>query len=262
MRKIVQFIGKYLFAAGGCLCLFTIGVFRSSSRAFLIKIAERFGYGRWARARSLLPWLALEVVAPSRCPVKVPEPFPADGNISLSELLVINRLVVVYRPQKVFEIGTFDGRTTLNIAANMDAGVVYTLDLPAAGASQAKLLLEKGDRPFIEKKASGARFAGTPEAGRIVQLFGDSATFSFLPYECSMDLVFVDGSHSFDYALNDSRAAMRLVRAGGVILWHDYGEDWEGVTRALDELSRSDPAFRGLRRIEGTTLVILDTRKT
>ncbi len=74
-----------------------------------------------------------------------------------------------------------------------------------------------------------------------------------------MDFVFIDASHTYEYVLSDSRAALKLLRRGGgtkVILWHDYGE-WEGVTRALDELAAGEPTFRGLRRIAGTSLACL-----
>jgi len=45
---------------------------------------------------------------------------------------------------------------------------------------------------------------------------------------------------------------MRLVRPGGIVLWHDYGV-WPGVTRALDEL---EAARRfGLANVRGSSLV-------
>ena len=50
------------------------------------------------------------------------------------EVMVIAALAREAAPANAFEIGTFDGRTTLNIAANLRAGgKVWTLDLPKAG---------------------------------------------------------------------------------------------------------------------------------
>jgi len=57
-------------------------------------------------------------------------------------------------------------------------------------------------------------------------------------------LVFVDGSHAYDYARKDSETAMRLVRPKGVVLWHDYGV-WPGVTQALEELETGAPPGAG-----------------
>jgi ABC-type arginine transport system ATPase subunit len=48
-------------------------------------------------------------------------------------------------------------------------------------------------------------------------------------------LVFIDCSHAYDYARTDSESAMRLVKTGGIVLWHDYGV-WPSVTQAHDEL--------------------------
>ena len=60
----------------------------------------------------------------------------------------------------IFEIGTFDGRTTLNLALNCaPEGKVYTLDLPAAQAASAALALERDDHIYTDKEASGSRFA-------------------------------------------------------------------------------------------------------
>lgn len=91
---------------------------------------------------------------------------------------------------------------------------------------------------------------------RVKQLFGDSADFDFSPYE--VDFVFVDGSHAYEYVMSDSRRALAMLRNGrGLVLWHDYGE-WEGVTRALNELHERDVAFAGLRHVDGTTLAMLE----
>jgi hypothetical protein len=66
-------------------------------------------------------------------------------------------------------------------------------------------------------------------------------------------VVFIDGSHSYDYVINDSRRALELLRDGrGLIIWHDYGV-WPGVTRALNDLRRDDPMFANLRRVIDTS---------
>jgi len=51
---------------------------------------------------------------------------------------------------------------------------------------------------------------------------------------------FVDCSHAYDYARTASESAMRLVKTGGIVLWHDYGV-WPSVTQALDELEAERP---------------------
>ena len=81
---------------------------------------------------------------------------------------------------------------------------------------------------------------------------GDSATFDFSPYYGTCSLVFVDGSHAYDYALSDTDRALKLVGRNGVVIWHDYGI-WEGVSQALEEIEREKNL--GLESIRGTSLV-------
>jgi predicted O-methyltransferase YrrM len=180
-----------------------------------------------------------------------------NGNVRPSELGILAALATDCADgTNLFEIGTFDGRTTLNLVLNAPTRCqVYTLDLPPELAT--KFAIAEGERHMVEKPKPGARYeqhrAAQPDAiGRIHQLLGDSATFDYSPYHGSCSLVFVDGSHAYDYAMSDTRAAMQLVRPGGVIIWHDYGI-WEGVTKALEELEQRD--HLGLKNIRGTSLV-------
>jgi predicted O-methyltransferase YrrM len=183
-----------------------------------------------------------------------------DGNISVLELVMLCSLIRKQSPRNCFEIGTFDGRTTLNLAANMKPGMqIYTLDLPASSVEKAAFELEEADKKYICKERSGLRFAHSKYADRITQLFGDSATFDYSSLHGRMDFVFIDGSHSYEYVLSDSRTALRLLGPnGGTIVWHDYDTPyWPGVTRALNEFYMGDPIFAGLRRIQDTSLCVL-----
>ena len=115
----------------------------------------------------------------------------------------------------------------------------------AARRSAPKFDLAPGERAYVEKPRSGRPFprscrsAWRPAAARITQLFGDSATYDWSPHHGRAGLVFVDGSHAYDYVRADSETALRLVQPGGVVMWHDYGV-WEGVTRALEEIEAQD----------------------
>lgn len=205
-----------------------------------------------------LPTVSCAEICDLTRPIVVLEPDFADGNVSVFELIVIDHLVRRLAPKVCFEIGTFDGRTTLNIAANVDDdAVIHTLDLPAAGKDATAFALSEGEAKYVDKPVSGARFLGTQFAARIRRHLGDSATFDFAPFAGTVDLVFVDASHAYDYVKKDTETAFRLLRDGkGCILWHDYGV-WEGVTRALEEGLAGDPRLGGLRHVAGTSLAYL-----
>ncbi len=97
-------------------------------------------------------------------------------------------------------------------------------------------------------------YSGTVVEHKITQLFGDSKEFDESPFHRACDLIFVDGSHAYSYVKSDSEKALRMIRPGGVILWHDYRGKW-GVTSDvhayLNELSLRLP----LVHLRGTTIV-------
>ncbi len=256
-RTVKRFLPKYLYAGVSSLFLFTLGVFARRHRFLIFQIAKHFGMTMPAEAEQL-PILPLRRVLESKLDLTLLEPLAEGGNVSMLELLVIASLARQADPPTVFEIGTFDGRTTLNIAANLKPpGNVFTLDLPQAGLGETKFELAPGEGAFVNKPISGAKFARTTYNEQITQLFGDSATFDFSPYQGHMGLIFVDGSHAYDYVCQDTKTALQLASNGAIILWHDYQQDWPGVIRALNEFRQSHPACAELARIEGTSLVLL-----
>jgi predicted O-methyltransferase YrrM len=248
---MISFAKRYAIALAGSAYAFTLGVRDRRHRALIHDLATHFGYDDHPRRE--LRTVAVDAITSSATTVAIAEPYGADGNVSLLELLTLCRLVKERRPRAIFEIGTFDGRTTLNLAQNAPPdATVHTLDLPPTEA--ARFALSADDRKYVDKPSSGSRFARTPLASRIVQLWGDSAAFDFASY--SADFVFVDGAHSYDYVMNDSRVALQLLGAmPGTIVWHDYGV-WPGVTLALNELAKREPALSNLSAVEGTTLVV------
>ena len=192
--------------------------------------------------------------------IRLLETRKCNGNVRLSELGVLAQLAHNCRKGgTLFEIGTFDGRTTLNLATNAPRGCkVVTLDLPDNG--ETKFALDKGERRFTRKAVSGERYrryVGRDTAmAEIEQLLGDSACFDAGRYRRSCTLVFVDGSHAYDYVLSDSSLARELIEPGGVIVWHEYGV-WRGVTKGLEELAAGWHA--PLLHVRGTSLVVLRT---
>jgi hypothetical protein len=265
--RLILFLLRYIHAAFTCLYAFTIGLFSRKSRNLIFAICAHFDGPIRSMLRlnlPILPAIDLSKIVGVTEPLKILEPDQKDGNVSYLEILAISSIVAFYRPAKIFEIGTFDGRTSLNMAANSPVeSVVYTLDLPAAEMDSTAFPVDSFDRNYINKEISGARIAGQSCAPKIVQLSGDSGAFDFSPYAGKMNLVLIDGAHTFEYAMNDSEIARRLLGGNeGVILWHDYG-NCEGVTRALNQLYSKGDFWSGINWIQGTSLacLVLGTRR-
>lgn len=257
MNRLCSFVLGYAHALACAVYVFTLGLFSPRHRQVLRSISEHFGYRRHVVPPRLPTVAVAQLLAPDIA-IQTRAEAAALGNVSLLELVVLDKLLRMYPSRGVFEIGTFDGRTTLNLAANAPAGArVFTLDLPRAQADQTKYRLDRSDRFCVEKERSGARFVGTDLEPVITQLYGDSATFDFGPYRGQIGFVFVDGAHSYEYVLSDSRNALELLpNRRGVIAWHDYGV-WDGVTAALNELHQRGGEFGKLRHVEQTSLAVL-----
>lgn len=130
---------------------------------------------------------------------------------------------------------------------------IFTLDLDAAGASAATVATEAEN---VAKGFVGNRFRGTPEENRIVQLFGDSRSLDFGPWSVSVDLVLIDGGHSYECASSDTRSALQIVGGNGVIVWDDYMRGWPVVVQAVDEAPTNIRAHTF--RLAGTDMAVYD----
>jgi len=160
---------------------------------------------------------------------------------NLLELASLSYIMKALKPQAIFEIGTFTGKTTRILALNAPANSnIFTLDLSLDQVNH----------------DTGEAFRNTAESKRITQLYGDSQTFDFSPWYNKCDFVWVDGCHDYRHVICDSLNAFKLCRPGGWIAWHDYRHTawWSGVTRCVCEMHKSYP---GLVHIKGTTIVVL-----
>ncbi len=140
------------------------------------------------------------------------------------------------RPQFIFEIGTYRGRTALNFALNSPPGCkVYTLDLSSKIRETASEATNYSDAWLIHASKVGIDYRGTEAEAKIEQLYGDSTVFDFSPYFAKMDIVFVDGAHHYDAARSDTQNALKMVRAGGVVIWDEFANygNYNDVTRAV-----------------------------
>ena len=256
---IIKFLHKYFFTAAHGLYLLTIGLFRKKDRVRLDVLSNQLGFD--ARQHKLiLPLVKIEEIVPSNAVISISEFGYVDGNSSLYELCVINSLVKKYQPNNILEIGTFDGRSALNMALNINGeGHVYTLDLPKADKANTRFSLLNDEQQYIEKDESGSRINNSSSAKKIIQLSGDSASYNFneLP---STSFIFIDGSHAYDYVMSDSLKCIEKIENGGIIIWHDYGS-WIDVTNALNYLYNNNPVFKNMRQIENTSFVLLQVTK-
>ncbi|HRI78563.1 MAG TPA: class I SAM-dependent methyltransferase [Cyclobacteriaceae bacterium] len=179
------------------------------------------------------------------------------GGTSDAEAWVL--AVLAKKAKTIFEFGTCTGKTSYLMALNSPAdSEVITLTLPPDQVNHYTVDSEdsKSATRNALNESSFTRFlyTGTPVEKKITQLFGDSKHFDTAPYEKKVDLIFVDGSHALSYVFSDSEKAFRMVKDGGLILWHDYRgpSTNKDVYKALNTISKE----KQLYHIEGTSFIV------
>lgn len=182
------------------------------------------------------------------------------GNVTIEELCKISLIAKWLDPTRIFEFGTYNGMTTLQLAMNIaDESEILTLDIEPGDTSVLDLSIGAIDRYLVQKQGVfdfevGHYFAGTPHARKIKQLLGDSLSFDFAPYRGTVDLAFVDAGHTYQYMNSDTKNALSMLSPGGVVLWHDYMRVLHpGVLKCLVELAEDGLS---IARLRGTNLAV------
>ena len=157
--------------------------------------------GKAGAPATRLPQVAWPQVLKSR-PIESTETAKSDGNVRLSELAILALAAREAAPgSEIIEIGTFDGRTALNLAINAPARHV-DCDARSAGRSNVRAghrsiqsgAMSTSLRP-ARACANAARLGGLRPAASC-RCTADSATFDWSAHVGRAGLVFVDGSHA------------------------------------------------------------------
>ena len=187
--------------------------------------------------------------------VTMPATLNTVGGTHLDELLVLGAVTSVLKPRRIFEIGTFMGRTTSVLALNAPPGAdVFTLDLPPAQMPDTADSSRNIDTDLIlmKQRRTGAVLVDLGLEGRCQQIFANSLDFDPSPYAGSIELGFIDGAHARHYVENDTRKMAVMAAERGLIFWHDYGGKgrFRELTDYLDDLASRIRIYR----VAGTTL--------
>lgn len=148
-------------------------------------------------------------------------------------------LAYLYRnhaPLRHLEFGTWEGFGATLCARSCGARI-WTLNLPG-GERHA----ETG-RPLYQRAAAngdaaqdsagaaqtdagafiGRLYREAGFAGRVEQILADSTQWDHSSFgDGFFDSVLIDGGHTPDVVASDTAAAIRLLRPGGLCLWHDF----------------------------------------
>jgi len=175
--------------------------------------------------------------------------FPkTNASISMVEFICLILLLKKAKATRVFEFGTYKGVSITQIALNLPPDSrILTLDLPEDQSQSLFSISDPEDAVIAFEKGKGALVPADLRP-RIEFLKQDSAQFDESPLVGEIDFVFVDGAHNAEYVRNDSEKGWRMLRAGGIIAWHDCRVADPAVVRYLLQSS-----FKPVR-VLGTSL--------
>lgn len=155
-------------------------------------------------SRLTLPQIAAEQLCPASVSVELPIRYPlfAGEDAPLADLIFLLNLAKGRQAKRILEIGTYRARTTHALHLNCPEADIVSYDIQVL------------DSPFRQALAGVAK-VDLRHASYI-------ASASTLRREKQFDFIFIDGSHTYQDALADSRLSLELISSEGIIIWHDY----------------------------------------
>jgi predicted O-methyltransferase YrrM len=175
-----------------------------------------------------------------------------DTSITAQEILVLCSIVSFTKAKNVLEIGTYNGNTALNLAVNTPPdATITTIDLPPDWDGALAFDVPEDSLNATDITEIGIQYKNTKFVEKINQVYGDSAKLNWKKLPIPFDLVFIDGCHHYKYVKHDTEKALKHLRAGGIIIWHDYGMIKE-VSSVVDEFTNR----LNIRVIQGTRLAV------
>ncbi|RCW50853.1 class I SAM-dependent methyltransferase [Paenibacillus prosopidis] len=136
-----------------------------------------------------------------------------------------------FHPKTVIEFGIQRGATAKCILDNSPWIEKY-IGIDLLPGTQTTVSIQQVEVPQI----AGEYVKDDP---RIELILKPNGTRDLSPEDLpAVDLILIDGDHSYEGVLFDTRLARQIIRKGGIICWHDYGNSLvPDVTKIIDELN-------------------------
>jgi len=152
----------------------------------------------------------------------IPARFQTGGGTDPREILSLAAVTKLLQPKRIFEIGTYNGRTTAVFILNSSPDCeLFTLDLPPQADSLPGYL--PTDIGLVQDRNPEGYLKRAGLAQRYRQIYCDSMTFDPEPFRDSVELGFIDGAHAEKFVRNDTMKMAVMMSRRGYVFWHDYG---------------------------------------
>jgi len=179
-----------------------------------------------------------------------------DGALPQKDLMGLLSLLIDWGPDVVVEIGTFHGATTAAMALNVPNAMIHTVDLPLDYqiGHEREANIPKDDFHLILGRKVGEAYKSLSGVNNITQHLFDSAIWDFEEVK-GASFFFIDGSHTYEYAKNDTEKCMSVAHSKARFVLHDCDERHPGVVDYVFELIKEGIP---VTRIKNTAIVFFD----
>lgn len=156
----------------------------------------------------------------------VPNPHSIPSYTHLDELVSLFELVRQHQLQRIIEVGSHLGKSSLFLACALPrGGTLYCIDTWQNDA------MPGGTADVFEAFCKNTM----PLKDRIVVVRANTRSLTEADVPSPIDMVFIDADHSYRSVKRDIQLFAHHVRKGGFLAFHDFGS-WAGVTRGVAEL--------------------------
>ena len=142
-----------------------------------------------------------------------------------------------HKSEKIAEIGSWHGRSTVAIAENT-SGQVWAIDTWQGSDEPVHQQLISTNRPDW---VMNEFIANTHHCENITIIRASSINAAAYLHDHRFDFIFIDAAHDYESVYNDIKAWQPLLKENGILSGHDYAPNWPGVVKAVQELI---PSFR------------------
>ena len=151
----------------------------------------------------------------------------------------------------IFEFGTCSGKTTYLMALNSDEDTkIISITLKPNNLEEIKISNKDNKISFRniinESIYEKFLFSGTHVEKKIKLIFQNSLNFDHSPFKNKMDLIFIDGGHTYSVIKNDTEKSFEMLKPNGIILWHDYVPGKKSamdVVKYINEISKTKKIY-------------------
>jgi predicted O-methyltransferase YrrM len=138
-----------------------------------------------------------------------------NGSSRTVDMALLKALARQFPRCRYLEIGTLRGESIVNVAAIAEECVSVSL-------SDQEMTQRGWTGNYLK---NNGLFLGA--VSNLKRVGHDSSTFDFSSLG-KFDMVFVDGDHSYEGVMQDTRSAFSVLRdERSIIVWHDYGLEFE-----------------------------------